>query len=367
MEFKLLGRVRAYAAGTERDLLADLRPQHRLLLAILLLTQGRLVTMDMLADWTWDGTFPSADPRGALHGLKSKLSQTFKAAEPGRPDRLPRGANGYRIRVEPDEVDALRFGARVVEVKAHVGHDDDEVVRLGRLALREWGPSPQGLRGQEPLADLRGGWAGDRRGHLHSQHRSVLIHVLDAELRRGHHQQLTAELAALEAEGVSLLDEGFARIFLLSYYRSGLHGEAADFYRRFSQTATRREIKISPELVALAERVRRRDRALDLTGGQAGPPNGEGMSPDEPRPVIPGTVPGSPGTISEETIALSRKGLAVTDQQQAKQDDPDRDEDPREAGKPDAGAGEAQSGKIADLIQNIGVVIAPNGRFGINH
>jgi DNA-binding SARP family transcriptional activator len=360
MEFRLLGQVTVHAADTKQDLLADLKPQHRLLLAILVLAEGRRVSMERLTDWMWDGAPSPADPHGDLQGLASDVRKGLRAAEPGRPDRLPHGKGGYLITVTSEEVDALRFRDLSVQVKAQVGRDDREVIRLGRLALREWGPRIQGLCGLDPLAGLRGGWADNRREHLRSEYRNVLIYVLDAELRRGNHERLAQELSALEIDGIDRVDQDFARIHMLACSRSKRQGEALDFYRRFTQAARRNGVEISKDLA---------DLALNITTDSVSESDGARMPYKEPRPVLKGITDDSHEPITGNSVKPRDMEVAMTRQPPHPEDGPDRDNTSPEAEAPDAETTESQAAgqeTPVGLVQNFGVVIAPGGSFGIN-
>jgi DNA-binding SARP family transcriptional activator len=186
VEFKLLGPVKACTPGDERDLLQfhGLQPRHRLLLAALLLAEGQRVGMDRLIEQMWGGS-PPATPHGSLHHYASKLRAALRAAEPADGDPLPSVANGYRIRVEPDQVDVLRFRDLTRQARLLAGHDDMEAMSRYRMALREWGREPSGVRAREPLAGLPGPWAENCRTMLRGEYRDVLIECLDAGLRLG--------------------------------------------------------------------------------------------------------------------------------------------------------------------------------------
>jgi DNA-binding SARP family transcriptional activator len=340
VEFKLLGPVQAQPDGGGRDLLAGLRPQHRLLLTILLMAKGNRVSMAQLADSLWDDTPPYGNPQGDLNGLASDLRRALAAGEPGR-ERIPRGNDGYRVIAEADEIDALRFQELACRAKAQAGHDDDEAVRLGRRALREWGPRMQGLHGPSALDGLRGRWADDRRQHLGREYRNVLIRVLEAEFRRGNQEQLAADLALLEVDGIEHGDEDFARIYMLACQQQGHRFDAADFYRRFGHAAQRKNMHISGELSGLATRIGNGDSSAYLSD-----------------------------TITGKTISLHPGELAMTERKPSAEEESASQESQREDDETAAGteAGPASSEPPPDpgLIQNFGIVIAPGGQFGFN-
>src|SRR5689334_16520152 len=100
------------------------------LLIALALEPGRVVPKATLVDWIW-GEQPPADATNALHRLVSRLRKA-----------LPEGSieghtDGYRLTVEPDAVDAVRFERLVTAGQVR---DDDNArrVRLLREALALW-------------------------------------------------------------------------------------------------------------------------------------------------------------------------------------------------------------------------------------
>ncbi|MFJ8832969.1 BTAD domain-containing putative transcriptional regulator [Micromonospora aurantiaca] len=126
MQIGLLG---PFQVTTDAGVPADV-PGARLrgLLAALALQPGRVVPKAALVDWIW-GEQPPADAANALQRLVSRLRKALPA---GVVDGLP---DGYRLAVEPDAVDAVRF-ERLVR-RARDG-DGTQRVRLLREALGLW-------------------------------------------------------------------------------------------------------------------------------------------------------------------------------------------------------------------------------------
>ena len=98
------------------------------LLIALALEPGRVVPKATLVDWIW-GEQPPSDAANALQRLVSRLRKAL-------PEGLVEGhTGGYRLRVEPDAVDAVRFERLV----AHARDDEDPLgVRRLREALALW-------------------------------------------------------------------------------------------------------------------------------------------------------------------------------------------------------------------------------------
>ncbi|MDR7327228.1 MULTISPECIES: BTAD domain-containing putative transcriptional regulator [Catenuloplanes] len=110
----------------------------RALLAMLLLDAGRPVPLDHLID----GLYGDRPPAGAANALQSQVSR-LRAALP-----VERDGGGYRLAVDPDEVDAHRFARLTAAGHDALGAaDHPRAAALLREALGLW-------RG-EPLADVR--------------------------------------------------------------------------------------------------------------------------------------------------------------------------------------------------------------------
>src|SRR5919198_2851297 len=91
----------------------------------LALEPDRVVPKATLVDWIW-GEHPPADAANALQRLVSRLRKVLpEGSVEGQP-------NGYRLRVEPDAVDAVRFERLVANAR-----DDEDPRRLGE-ALALW-------------------------------------------------------------------------------------------------------------------------------------------------------------------------------------------------------------------------------------
>jgi DNA-binding SARP family transcriptional activator len=117
-----IGILGSFEVRTDDGVLADV-PGARLraLLIALALEPGHAVPKATLVDWIW-GERPPSDAANALQQLVSRLRKAL-------PEGLVEGqTDGYRLTVEPDAVDAVRFERLVGQAR------NDEDLRAGGAA-----------------------------------------------------------------------------------------------------------------------------------------------------------------------------------------------------------------------------------------
>ncbi|MFI9596018.1 AfsR/SARP family transcriptional regulator [Nonomuraea sp. NPDC052265] len=159
----------------------------RVLLARLALDAGRAVRPETLAEALWDAAPPEA-PSHALQSLVSRLRRVL-----GHPGLVTSGPAGYRLAVEPDAVDAVRF-----ERLARAGRRSSarsrpaEAAATLRAALGLWrGPA---------LADVRAApFAAAEAERLERARLAALEDRVEADLTLGAGFDLVAELESLAA------------------------------------------------------------------------------------------------------------------------------------------------------------------------
>lgn len=187
MEFRVLGPVEAFAAGTPVHL-GDRK--QRLVLAVLLLEANQLVPVGRLVRILWQDR-PPATARRIVQTHISRLRSTLAALRDAAPEsRLTRWGEGYLLTCDPDRVDAHRF--RTAVERARLSTDDEERVRILRQALALWhGPALADVAADEVREELCGWLDESRLGALEER--------LDAELRLGHQARLIDDLTELSA------------------------------------------------------------------------------------------------------------------------------------------------------------------------
>ncbi|MFI6597577.1 ATP-binding protein [Nonomuraea sp. NPDC050536] len=159
----------------------------RMLLARLALDAGHAVRPATLVEALWSETTPDA-PLHALQSLVSRLRRVL-----GHPELLTSGPAGYRLAVEPDAVDAVRF-ERLARAgrRSHAQSRPAEAAATLREALSLWrGPA---------LADVREApFAAAEAERLERARLAVLEDRVEAELTLGADLDLVAELESLTA------------------------------------------------------------------------------------------------------------------------------------------------------------------------
>ncbi|HEY7277865.1 MAG TPA: BTAD domain-containing putative transcriptional regulator [Trebonia sp.] len=139
-----IGILGPFEVRTDDGVFAEV-PGARLrgLLIALALEPGHVVPKATLVDWIW-GEHPPADAVNALQRLVSRMRKAL-------PDGLVEGqTDGYRLKVAPDAVDAVRFERLIGQARAD---EDPGRAQTLREALALWrGPALQDVGLQESAA-----------------------------------------------------------------------------------------------------------------------------------------------------------------------------------------------------------------------
>ena len=211
-----IGILGPFEVRTDDGALADV-PGARLrgLLIALALEPGHVVPKATLVDWIW-GERPPSDAANALQRLVSRLRKAL-------PETLLEGQPaGYRLTVEPDAVDAVRFERLVGQAR----HDEDpQRARRLREALALWrGAAMQGVG----LPDSAAFDAAVTR--LEGLRLTALEDRFDAEVGLGHGAELVTELTDLLA--AHPLRERLAAALMRALVAAGRGTEALLVYQR---------------------------------------------------------------------------------------------------------------------------------------
>ncbi|MFD6949048.1 MULTISPECIES: BTAD domain-containing putative transcriptional regulator [unclassified Nocardiopsis] len=180
----------------------------RALLADLLVHQGRPVSADQLVEDLWEGR-PLGRPLNTLQTKVSQLRRILGA------DRVLRSPAGYRLLVEEDELDSVRFGRALAEAD-RLG-DPGARGRLLTDALELWrGPA---------FADFAdAAFARAEAARLDELRVGAAERLAEARIETGEGAGMVAELR--ELVGKHPLRERLRGLYMLALFKAGRQGEA---------------------------------------------------------------------------------------------------------------------------------------------
>ena len=211
-----IGMLGSLEVRTDDGLLADV-PGGRLrgLLIALALDPGHAVPKATLVDWVW-GEHPPSDAANALQRLVSRLRKAL-------PDGLVEGqTGGYRLTVEPDAVDAVRFERLVGQAR---DDEDPRRVRLLREALALWrGAAMQDVGLQDSAA------FDAAVSRLEGLRLTAMEDRFDAEVSLGHGAELVTELT--DAVAAHPVRERLVAALMRALVAAGRDSEALLVYQR---------------------------------------------------------------------------------------------------------------------------------------
>ena len=205
------------------------------LLIALALKPGQAVPKGTLVDWIW-GEQPPADATNALQRLVSRLRKAL-------PDGVIEGqTDGYRLTVNPNEVDAVRFERLVGQARTE---EDPRRVRLLREALALWrGAAMQDVGLQDSAA------FDAAVTRLEGLRLTAMEDRFEAEVGLGHGAELITELTDLVA--AHPLRERLAAALMRALVAAGRDSEALLAFQRAREAlADALGVDPSPELSAL--------------------------------------------------------------------------------------------------------------------
>ncbi|MFF7990996.1 BTAD domain-containing putative transcriptional regulator [Kitasatospora xanthocidica] len=239
LSFALLGALRVQRSGSAIALGA---PRQRSVLVCLLLRPDAVVTVDELIDDLW-GDQPPGSP---LVTLRSYVSQLRKLLEPARatPTVLLSQAGGYRLAIDPDQVDLWR-AKQLHELAGRCSTEQPEQARTHlQQALSLW-------RG-DPLADLPGPLIHREREHLSELRLTLLEERLALDVALTDPADYLSELEALAAEHP--FRERLQALLIRALHRQGRAPEARTVYDTLhARLVEHLGIEPGPELAALRD------------------------------------------------------------------------------------------------------------------
>ena len=253
----------------------------RALLIRLALDPGRTVAAERLAGDLWPGGGPDqAAPADSGNALQALVSRLRHAAGPGI---IEHRAGGYRLAVDPAEVDATQFERLVAEGRAALAAGDPAAgAELLRRALGLWrGPA---------LVDVEdAAFAAGPVARLEELRLAATEDRIDADLALGRGAELAPEAGELAA--AHPLRERLRGQLMRVLYLAGRQGEALAVYEDTRQLlADRLGVDPSPALSAVHLAILRADPGLGHPAGNGAAPApkaGAGPAPPVPAPAVP--------------------------------------------------------------------------------
>ncbi|HEY9409472.1 MAG TPA: BTAD domain-containing putative transcriptional regulator [Jiangellaceae bacterium] len=195
--------------------------KQRAMLAVLLCNRDSAVSVDRLLEALWpDGQVPQSARTNIqvyIHRLRAALGGS----------RIVHDVAGYRLVVEPDEVDDTRFERLTDDARHRLeAADADGASAVLAEALALWRGVPYA-----GLDDIEATQVEAVR--LEQLYQSALETKIEADLVLGRHGRLVTDLTALVAEYP--LNEGFRRQLMIALYRSGRPADALATFREARQ------------------------------------------------------------------------------------------------------------------------------------
>ncbi len=301
-------------------------PRQMAVLARLMLTPGQAVSMDQLVDSVWANESPS-QPHTAI---RSYVSNLRRAIEPTRRRRatdscLVSSPPGYRLAIDQNAVDWIRFQALIEEARSGLVQGDHVAASTSsRNALSLWrGDACAGLPDSPVFVA--------HRQRLATLRRTATELLFESLLEGGDHDIVAAEIEAAIVDDP--LQERLVEIGMLAFYRSGHQSQALGLSRRLRE-ALRDDLGVdpSPGITDLELKILNHDRSLDLQGPSEGVDRSTGAiatSSGEP-PALP-----PPGHLAETARSGPTRHLVGRDRELAV------------LGQVAAGVIDGRSGKVA--------------------
>ena len=219
VEFRLLGPLGITADGQP---LALPGAAERALLALLLLSPGRMVTANTLIDRLWGEALP-ADPSNALQLRVSKLRRALAGTDAA----VARDGVGYRVDVAPESVDVEAFASGVRAARARLEGPDEgaaaDAAGVYGAALARWGGQPLEDFADQPWATVEAARLGQLRLAALTERAQLLLSL-------GQSADVVADLDPVV--GADPTHETLAGLLMTALYQSGRQADALEVFSR---------------------------------------------------------------------------------------------------------------------------------------
>jgi DNA-binding SARP family transcriptional activator len=214
------------------------------LLAMLLLDADRVVSADRLIEAMWDDE-PPVTARRQLHNAVAAVRRSFGPAK----DMVVKDGPGYRIHVDPQDVDAHRFTTMITRATEQAERTP-VVMELLSAAIALWdGPALSGLN--SPILDIFA-------VKLEEKRLAATEQLLGLRLDGGDAAVLVPQLGELVSQHPLRAEP--RRLLILALYHAGRKADALTVYEQ-GRRLLRDEIGVDPgvDMRELYERILRDD------------------------------------------------------------------------------------------------------------
>ncbi|WP_162529851.1 AfsR/SARP family transcriptional regulator [Nocardioides caldifontis] len=245
---RVLGTVDAVLGDRVVDVGAR---RNREVLAALALDAGRVVPAPVLVDRIWADGGTGASTAN-LHAIVSRLRSRLVGA--GIEDAVVTRPPGYLLQVDPDQVDALRFG-RLVSTARQLRADGD--VRTARAAVQEALDLWRGTA----YSNVSCAFSDLEAARLEEQRLGAVELSVELDLALGRDAEVAEQLVPLVEQHP--LREGLRGSLMTALYRTGRQADALQVYEQ-GRAVLAEELGLDPgpELQRLHQRVLTQDEAL---------------------------------------------------------------------------------------------------------
>lgn len=248
-EYRLLGPVEVHSQGLAVELGGSKAAG---LLALLVLSSGRAVSISALMDGLWGEEPPRTAPK-MIQVLISRIRRQLGADG----ERLRTTAAGYQLQVATGAVDLFRFEALQQRANAQLPRDPAAASATLTEALSLWhGPALANIR-TEPFAEAAA-------ARLEELRLAAVETRIEADLEVGRHRAVVAELHELVTTYPTR--ERFGEQLMLALYRDGRQADALATAQQI-RTNLREGLGLDPgrRLAQLELAILQQDRSLELT------------------------------------------------------------------------------------------------------
>jgi DNA-binding SARP family transcriptional activator len=248
--FRVLGPVEALRGG---QLAAVGAGSSLSVLAGLLLSPNRAVSVDALADLAWHGSAAPANPRASLHSVVFRLRRVLG------PGVVETSGQGYRIPASADSLDLLKFGQLMTGADEYLAAGAEEAaLPFLEEALGLWELPVLGNLGSSTLRR-------DVVPQLTGRYLDAQEERAELCLRLGRHRVLADELASLTR--AFPFREGLTASLMMALFRSDRQADALAAYDALRHSL-RNELGVDPtaELQDLHLKILRGDPDIAESG-----------------------------------------------------------------------------------------------------